>query len=170
MNRDQVFRGAAIGLLLLGVFLAARAVWRTPPMAEQIRAKLDDLAQMRQLQAGRRHEEGAVAFFERMPNHTPVPLREIVGRVFPGLPSAIHSREEKEAASGWVARHAEFSLDPVALADISRLLAELQGDGTRPPWQLMDCQVKVSEQTPGHGRVALGVRALEKRQSGRVAK
>jgi hypothetical protein len=118
MSRDQVFRGAALGLLLLGLFLTARAMWRTPPRAEQIRAKLDDLAQMRQLQAGRRHEEGAVAFFERMPNHSPVPLREIVGRVFPGLPSAVHFREEKEAVSGWVTRQAEISLDPVPLADI----------------------------------------------------
>ncbi|MBU1692350.1 MAG: hypothetical protein KKC51_00130 [Verrucomicrobia bacterium] len=162
MNRDQGFRVVAIALLLLGIILAARAMWRTPPVAEQIRAKLEDLAQMTQLQAGKRHEEGAVAFFERMPNHSPVPLREIVGRVFPGLPSAVHSREEKEAASGWVARRAEFSLDPVALADISRLLAELQGDGTRPPWQLMDCQIKVSGQTPGYGCVTLGVQALEK--------
>jgi hypothetical protein len=162
MNREQLVRGAAVGLLLLGILLTARAVWRTPPVAEQIRAKLQDLEQMRQLQAGKRHEDSAVAFFEQMRDRNPAPLQEMVGRVFPGLPAEVHSREGKAAVAGWVARRAEFSLDAVALSEISRLLVELQGDGTRPPWQLMECQVKASEQSLGYGRVTLGVRALDK--------
>ena len=48
------------------------------------------------------------------------------------------------------------------LAEIGRLLVELQGDGNRPPWQLMECQIKAAEQTPGYGAVTLGLRALEK--------
>lgn len=169
MNRQQVHRGVAAALLLLGILLTARAAWRTAPVTEQIRLKLEDLNQMRQLQAARGHEDRAVAFFDRMPEHAPVPLKEILGRLFPGIPSSVQSREESEAVSGWTIRPADIRLDMAPLADIGRLLAELQGDGRRPPWQLVECQIKAAEQAPGYGAVTLGVRALEKRQSGQTA-
>ncbi|HOW98747.1 MAG TPA: hypothetical protein P5567_13500 [Kiritimatiellia bacterium] len=162
MKREAVIRGAAAGLFVLGILLAARAAWQTEPVAAQIRAKLADLEQMRSLQAGSAREEQAVAFFEGMADHRPAPLRELAGRLFPGFPSAVQTGEDRPAASGWTIRAAEISLDPVSFADISRLLLELRGDGTRPPWQLTDCQIKASEQGAGQGRVVLGVQALEK--------
>ncbi|MBP7829360.1 MAG: hypothetical protein KA248_05540 [Kiritimatiellae bacterium] len=162
MKREAVVRGASAALFLLGLLLAARAAWQTRPVAEQIRAKLSDLDQLRALQAGRAREEQAVSFFENMSGHAPVPLRETVGRLLPGFPSAVRVGEDRPAASGWVVRQAEIGLDPVPFTEIGRLLAELQGDGTRPPWRLVECQIKAAEQGAGQGRVTLGMQALEK--------
>ena len=162
MSRERIHGALALGILLAGILLTLHAMWRTPPVAGQIRAKLEDLNQIRQGQAIRRREDQAVAGFDRMPEHAPVALRAVVGRLFPGLPSAVHVREGKEAVGGWMIREADIVLDRAPLAEISRLLVELQGDGNRPPWQLMECQVKASEQTPGYGAVTLGLRALEK--------
>lgn len=162
MKRETLVRGASVALFALGLLLVARAAWQTGPVAGQIRAKLSDLDQMRELQAGRAREEQAVAFFENLPGHAPVPLREAVGRLLPGFPSAVRAGEDRPAASGWVVRQAEITLDPVPFTEIGRLLAELQGDGTRPPWRMVECQIKTAEQGAGQGRVTLAMQALEK--------
>ena len=162
MKREAVLRGAAAGLFVLGILLAVRAARQTEPVAAQIRTKLADLEQMRSLQAGSAREEQAVAFFEGMADRRPAPLRDLVGRCLPGFPSAVRIGEDRPAASGWTVRRAEISLDPVSFVEISRLLVELRGDGTRPPWDFTDGQIKASEQGAGQGRVILGVQALEK--------
>lgn len=162
MKRPLIFRGVALALCALGLLLTLRAIRLTPSGEDQIRRKLADLEQVRWLQAEQARREAAVAFFDRLPVKSPIPMRELVGRVIGGAPPALHAKEARRAVAGWVVRSVELTFDQIALPDISRLVLAARGEGDRPPWRLVDCQITASEQGPDYGRATLEFEALEK--------
>jgi hypothetical protein len=171
MKRFHPLTIAAVVVFAIGVVLSLQTAMTAQESLRVLQKRSDDLRQLRDLQGASGKDRGALAVFEQLPNHSPEPLADLAKQALPNTAASVRLRESRPALSGWSVQSVEVSFDSAPLADVSRFLALAEAQSTdagnrRPPWRLKEITVSASEQTPGVGRAALVLEALEKTGGG----
>lgn len=170
MTGTALLKSAAGAACVLGVALTLQSGYALGAARQQIRKKIADLAELRDLGGGAARQQAAMAVFDALPLKRPRPISEILSEALPGAQATYHQRDARPADGGWSVRSVEVLFDQVGLADLGRFITqaeampEAQGD-RRPPWRLAEINITASERTPGTGRVSLILEALEKSRS-----
>jgi hypothetical protein len=159
VNNARLLGGLALAAMVAGVALTVYGARTTAQRVGHLRAKTESLRRLRELEAGLARDQGAVLFFERLPETRPLPLADVLQGAIPGLRAEIREAKPEPAAQGWTARRAEVMMDNVRLADAARFV--LTAENQRPPWRLAECSITGSDRA-GYGRVTLVFEALEK--------
>lgn len=167
MTRRSLFHMASASLLAAGILISLQALRLTPDAARQIRSRIDTLEELRALQAGCDRETDAIQLYEKLSQHTPTPLDNLLRGAFPGVEAQQRLRESRPLVEGWTLRSVEVTIERIRLADLSRLLDRCSESGTRPPWRLAELQISAQDQVPGFGRAILVLEALEKKSGSR---
>ncbi|HPF98952.1 MAG TPA: hypothetical protein PLE77_02720 [Kiritimatiellia bacterium] len=167
MTRRSMFLMASAAMFAAGILITVQALRLTPESARQIRSRIDTLEKLRVLQAGCDRETAAIELYEKLPQHTPAPLDNLLRSAFPGIETQQRLRESRPLAEGWTLRSVEVTIDRIRLADLSRLLDRVSESGNRPPWRLAELNISAQDQVPGFGRATLVLEALEKKSGSR---
>lgn len=157
LTGEQLWLGAAILALLLGVALASHALLALATDLHRCERKANDLAALQKIAADWRVNQQALQPFEALSSKQPVPLAELAGRYLPGITPGIRQREALPALGGWQVRRTEIKCE-APLATLGQLL--MAAENARPPWRLVEFDITAMEKTV---RATLVLEALEKK-------
>lgn len=142
MKRAGVLRILAWSLLVTGMVLAYTATRRTAGLRDRLETLRGDIERSQQLVSEKRAREAQKAVFDGMPMREPISLRESLAAAFPGKRVEMRSKDSRPLMNGWHFHSVEISWDAVPLRDWTRWLAEVRGNGQRPPWLLEECRIR----------------------------
>lgn len=123
---------------------------------DQLLTTLDDLARIR---ASLVDDEAAILRYEHLPETRPTDLAALAGRTAPGVAVDIQRREHKELGQGWVRNRMHVVFNQIALPDLGRFIDSAEQQ--RPPWRLVECQIKAHPSVEGAAVATLLVEGVQ---------
>ena len=158
MSSERAWVFAAIGLLVLAVFLTIVSLSQLPGRQAGLRARQERMSQLRKLAKAGELGRAARRSFEAIEHPTPLAIDRLADFFAGGVAPEIRDMANEDLDSGWVLRRAEVRFSDIALENLWMLLR--QAENQRPPWRLREIQAQASAAEPGRGQAVLILEAL----------
>ncbi len=163
MKRPDKESGWLIGgmlIFLVGVAWTFSSLQRYPAEHRRIERKRSDLQEIINVQRAQEQELAAVRLFDQLPAPRPPDLAALIREQLPDSPAEVRQRETHPAWDAWQAHRMEVRFESIPVHEIGRLLtlAEQQ----RPPWRLVEGNIRAAEDRPESARATLIFEGLMK--------
>ncbi len=147
-------------VLLIGAGWTVHSLRHYSPHRLHLDRKLADLQRIASYQESHEEKRDAVRAFDALPAQRPPELAPLLREHLPGIRAEVRRRETAAAWGDWQVHRMEVSLDDVPLERLGFFisLAETQ----RPPWRLIESNIRATDQRPGHARATVVFEALSK--------
>lgn len=155
-----MLQAGALAVFLAGMLSSIAAIRANTIVSQQIRDKIETLAQLTAIKQTRDRHQAALRAFEGLSNAVPVPLANLCRSAVTNATPEIRDRESRNLAAGWTLRQVEVVFSELNLSQAPDLL--LATEAQRPPWRLTECAIASSRQADGLGRVVLVLEAVGK--------
>lgn len=156
----RIFWGCAAAVFFSGIVLAVKVAGSVPPARDQLTRVGVNLHRLALLESDLARYEAARSLFEALPVKRASALEQLASGVFREAKSPEIQEQETIAVGEWFLKRYEVSFPDAPLAHVLEFasLAEAQ----RPPWRLVQCEIRASSRTSGTGHVTLVFESLEK--------
>ena len=158
-QRGILLAGAA-AFPLLGLWLSAQTLRKTPVTIGHISTKCAALEELRGFGKGNASTQSAQQALDELSVQEAPPLRQIVARFLPDASAEIREEDPEPLQGGWSVRRSDVVCNHVRLETLAKLVAALESE--RPPWRLRECTITAAGEEPGFGRVTLRLEALHR--------
>ncbi|MBL7114733.1 MAG: hypothetical protein ISS35_03120 [Kiritimatiellae bacterium] len=151
--------GIGISVLLSGIILCTATVRSAPLVRVRMESKRQDLARLKQLEQRLIPYQQAYAQAESADAGNTIPITSLL-KEYTSLKAEDIRTEPEELNDNWQRIRTTISFNESSIPEI---MAFVDNVTTKPiPWRLARCDIRASNQSPGHGHVTIQLEQLRR--------
>lgn len=147
-------------VLLSGILWSLSNIQRHPAQRRYIERKQADLQQMAALHESLQRQLDTVRAFDDLPSSRPPDWSSLLRDHAPDFPAEVRRRDTRDAWGPWQAHRMEVAFEHIALDALGQLMSAAEQQ--RPPWRLVEGNIRAANQRPGMARATLVFEGLSK--------